>query len=120
MQTSTPSKSARKRLMISAYYKALARAKLVATGETLQPFRRSFRRAPLLHSVLPAAKRWTKRILLPNTPTWVKVASGLAQGIWLHLNLSVEGSYWIGTYEARVQDLLEERCVPGTVFYDIG
>jgi len=120
MQTSTPSKSARKGLMISAYYKALARAKLVATGEALEPFRRSFRKAPLLHSVLPGAKRWARQILLPNTPTWVKVESGLAQGIWLHLNLNVEGNYWIGNYEAEVQDLLKTLCVPGSVFYDIG
>lgn len=40
----------------------------------------------------------------------VRVESGLAQGIWLRLNLDVEGEYWIDTYEARVQNFPKSLC----------
>lgn len=106
--------------MKSAYYSALAQAKLVGRRDALKHLRRSLRRVPLVRSLLPGAKRWASNVLLPKTPEWVRVESGLAQGIWLRLNLDVEGGYWIGTYEARVQNLLKSLCAPGSIFYDIG
>jgi FkbM family methyltransferase len=48
------------------------------------------------------------------------VESGVAQGLWLLLDLDIEGGYWIGTYEERVQNLLRRLCGPGSVFYDVG
>lgn len=67
-----------------------------------------------------AAKRSAARILLPSEFTWVQVESGLAQGLWLLLDLDIEGGYWIGSYEPKVQYYLERCCAPGSVFYDIG
>ncbi len=62
-----------------------------------------------------------RQTLLPKgSATWVKVESGFAQGIWLRLNLSSEGTYWLGCYEPEVQRVLEGLVSRGCVAYDVG
>lgn len=51
---------------------------------------------------------------------WVKVETGLARGLWLHLNLANEEKYWLGYHELEVQELLRKLTIPGTVAYDVG
>jgi len=106
--------------MKAAYYSAIARSKLAAQSGSLARLRRSLAAVPLVGGALLAAKRCAKRLLLPAGPAWVQAQGGLAQGLWLLLDLDIEGGYWIGTYEARVQDLLRRLCGPGSVFYDVG
>jgi FkbM family methyltransferase len=102
------------------YYSALARARLMMRSGTLSAFGHFVRRVPLLRSIVHQAKRGVRKVLLPEEFGWVKVERGLAQGIWLHLKLAGEGSYWLGHHEVAVQELLERLCKPGFVFYDIG
>jgi FkbM family methyltransferase len=105
--------------MKAVYYSAIARSKLAAQRGSLARLRRSLTAVPLVGGALLAAKRCAK-LLLPGGLRWVQVESGLAQGLWLLLDLDVEGGYWIGTYEERVQNLLRRLCGPGSVFYDVG
>jgi FkbM family methyltransferase len=51
---------------------------------------------------------------------WVRVQTGLSQGMWMHLRLPTEGSYWRGTHERDVQNAISVAVRPGAVFYDIG
>src|SRR5580692_5885339 len=102
------------------YYSVVARSKLAARSSTLATLQRALGRLPLAGRALLAAKRSAAKVLLPSELTWVQVESGLAQGLWLLLHLDIEGGYWIGSYEPRVQNYLQRCCTPGSVFYDIG
>lgn len=104
----------------SVYYSALARAKLALGSSALAPVGRLISRMSFVQRPLSRVKRWPARLLLPDQPRWVRVESGLAQGLWLRLNLDTEGGYWIGKYEMPVQDYLKRLCVSGSIFYDIG
>ena len=106
--------------MKAVYYSAVARSKLAARSGALATLRRSLDRVPLLGSALHAVTRSATKLLLPNGLAWVQVESGLAQGLWLLLDLDVEGGYWIGAYEAPVQEYLKRFCPAGSVFYDVG
>jgi len=75
-----------------------------------------FRRAPRL------AQR-VKRLVglvLPQTPTWVQVRSGISQGMWMRLNLPDEARLWRGEHELTVQKAILAAIGPGSVVYDIG
>jgi FkbM family methyltransferase len=51
---------------------------------------------------------------------WVRVQSGLSQGMWMHLRLPGEAGYWRGTHEPDVQNAISAVVRPGTIVYDIG
>jgi FkbM family methyltransferase len=51
---------------------------------------------------------------------WVRVQSGLSQGMWMQLRLPGEAGYWHGTHEPDVQKAISAVVRPGTVVYDIG
>jgi FkbM family methyltransferase len=106
--------------MMADYYSILARARLAMRSDTLSALRHFVGRVPFLRGVAHRAKLGVRRILLPEEFGWVKVERGLAQGVWLHLKLWGEGSYWLGHHEVAVQELLKRLCKPGSVFYDIG
>lgn len=106
--------------MKALYHSAIARSKLAARGRSFSILRRSLGRVPLLGRALLAVKRSAVKVFLPKELTWVKVESGLAQGLWLWLDLDIEGFYWVGTYEPTVQDCLRRRCLQESIFYDIG
>jgi len=77
---------------------------------------RIVRRIPLMRrSVTILAK-----LLLPNTPIWVQVRSGISQGMWMRLNLQKESRLWLGEHEPTVQSALVTVILPGMVVYDIG
>ena len=99
--------------MRSLYYTSLARVKLVLRSDYLAAIRSFLRKFP------PA--RWVAGVLIPDrSEVWVKVESGLAQGIHLRLNPTLEGNYWLGYHEAEVQEPLKRLCTPSCVVYDIG
>lgn len=77
---------------------------------------RIMRRIPLMRRSV----RHVVKLLLPETPTWVQVESGLSQGMWMRLNLQNEARLWLGDHELTVQSALLAAVVPGMVFYDIG
>jgi FkbM family methyltransferase len=51
---------------------------------------------------------------------WLRVQSGLAQGMWMQLRLPGEAGYWRGTHEPDVQNAISAVIRPRTVVYDIG
>ena len=99
--------------MRSIYYSSLARLKLALRSDALSGVRSALRRFP------PA--RWIAKALIPNqSVVWVRVEKGLAQGLWLRLNPTLEADYWLGDHEPVVQAELRSRCRPGAVVYDVG
>ena len=105
---------------MSLYYSALAKCNSILKGKTSARFRRFPSRVPGLRSVISRGSLWAAKVLLPDTFGWVKVKSGLAQGIWLRLNVQKERGYWLGLHEEAVQQLLGRLCSPESTFYDIG
>src|ERR1700740_3056754 len=72
------------------------------------------RRSPRAGRVLDQLKR----MIQPHL--WVRVQSGLSQGMWMRLCLPTEEAYWRGTHEPDVQNAISVAVRPGTVVYDIG
>ena len=50
----------------------------------------------------------------------IEVAAGLLKGYQVQLNLKVEKSRWLGTYEPELQAALREFLKPGMIVYDVG
>jgi FkbM family methyltransferase len=72
---------------------------------------------------VPGVERPAKRllkVLLPSKPAWVQVRSGLAEGMWMRLNLKRETRLWRGEHEPTLQGALRAAIQPGMVVYDIG
>jgi FkbM family methyltransferase len=72
---------------------------------------------------IPGVKRPAKRLLkalLPSKPMWVQVRSGMAEGMWMRLNLRRETRLWRGEHEPTLQGALRAAVHPGMVVYDIG
>lgn len=74
------------------------------------------RRAPwLAHGVKRLAS-----LVLPRTPAWVQVRSGISQGMWMRLHLPDEARLWRGEQEVGLQKAILAAVEPGSVVYDIG
>jgi FkbM family methyltransferase len=72
---------------------------------------------------VPGVERPAKRllkVLLPSKPAWVQVRSGLAEGMWMRLNLKRETRLWRGEHEPALQGALRAAIHAGMVVYDIG
>jgi FkbM family methyltransferase len=64
--------------------------------------------------------RWTRATLVPKSRVWVQVEHGLAEGLWMRLQLPDETFLWRGDHEPDVQALLAGFLKPGWVAYDVG
>src|ERR1700678_3753807 len=78
------------------------------------------RRWPSAGRGLDQLKRWVVTRFLPKVQVWVRVQSGLSQGVWMHLRLPRETLIWHGKHEPEVQKAILAKVEPGAVFYDIG
>jgi FkbM family methyltransferase len=78
------------------------------------------RRWPGAGRGLDQLKRWVGTRFLPKVQVWVRVQSGLSQGVWMHLRLPRETLIWHGKHEPEVQKAILAKVGPGAVFYDIG
>ncbi|MBN2047235.1 MAG: FkbM family methyltransferase [Anaerolineaceae bacterium] len=56
----------------------------------------------------------------PEGLSKVEIAAGNLKGVKMYLNLHLEKDYWLGTYEADLQKILNHYVRPGMVAYDIG
>lgn len=74
------------------------------------------RRAPWL----AASVKRLANLVLPQTPAWVRVRSGISQGMWMRLHLPDEARLWRGEQEVGVQKAILAAVGPGAVVYDIG
>jgi len=70
--------------------------------------------------VVAGIRHLARRHLVPRGFEWVQVQQGFAKGIWIRIDLSRERSWWAGTHEPSVQDLLRQMIAEDTVFYDVG
>jgi FkbM family methyltransferase len=71
----------------------------------------------------PRMGRNVKRLtgwVLPQTPVWVEIQSGISRGMWMRLSLPGEARLWRGEHETAVQEAILAAICPGVVVYDIG
>lgn len=61
-----------------------------------------------------------KRHILRNGKGWVRVQSGLSQGLWMRLHLPDDARYWRGEHEPALEKAIAAVVRPGHVIYDIG
>jgi FkbM family methyltransferase len=78
------------------------------------------RRWPGIGRGLDRLKWLVKRHLLRKTYVWVRIQSGLSQGLWMRSRLPEEVNFWRGEHEPVVQNAILAAIRPGAVVYDIG
>jgi FkbM family methyltransferase len=78
------------------------------------------RRWPGIGRGLAQLKRLIERRFLRKVPVWLRIQSGLSQGMWMQLRLPGEAIIWRGKHEPAVQNAILAAVRPGTVVYDIG
>lgn len=64
--------------------------------------------------------RWSRDRLVPKSRIWVRVEEGLAEGLWMRVQLPEETFLWRGDHEPDVQAVLAKLAQPGWVTYDVG
>jgi FkbM family methyltransferase len=103
--------------MMAKLYALLYRTYLVlkkSAGEGV------LRRWPRIGRGLDQLKRLIERRFLRKVPVWVRVQSGLSQGMWMQLRLPGEAIIWRGKHEPEVQNAILAVVRSGAVVYDIG
>lgn len=80
----------------------------------------ALRRWPSAGRGLDQLKRRVETRFLPRAQVWVRVQSGLSQGMWMHLSLPREAHIWRGKHEPEVQNAILAGVRPDAVVYDVG
>ena len=78
------------------------------------------RRWPSAGRGLNQLKRQIPRRFVPEVLVWVRIQSGLSQGMWMQLRLPAEALIWRGEHDPEVQNAILAAVQPGAVVYDIG
>jgi FkbM family methyltransferase len=65
-------------------------------------------------------RHFVTRRLIPAQSEWVRVQGGLAGGLWIHIDLANERTWWLGTHEPATQEALRKLLGPDKVMYDVG
>jgi FkbM family methyltransferase len=78
------------------------------------------RRWPRAGRGLARLKRLIEHRLLCKVQVWVRIQSGLSQGLWMRLRLPGEALIWRGEHDPEVQNAILAVVLPGDGFYDIG
>ncbi len=73
-------------------------------------------KVPLLSDGVRQVLTWAA----PEGRAVVAVATGIAAGVRLRLDLKTEKYYWLGTHEAAVQQALARETKSGMTVYDVG
>lgn len=79
-----------------------------------------FRRWPGTGRGLDRIKRLAQRHFLRKAHAWVRIQSGLSQGLWMQICVSGEAGLWRGEHEPEVQNAILAVVRPGAVIYDVG
>jgi FkbM family methyltransferase len=92
--------------------------KIAALTARLLPvqLKQALYRSPTLAGLLRA----TLNRAAPQGMTEIQIAAGGLSGMTLALNLQTEKDYWLGTYEADLQQAVQEWIKPGMIAYDVG
>ena len=64
--------------------------------------------------------RSSLNLAAPQGLSEVKIAAGRAKNLQMELDLKSEKDYWLGTYEAEVQQAIVDLVKPGDIIYDVG
>ena len=78
------------------------------------------RRWPRAGRGLNQLKRLIQPRFLRKVQVWVRIQSGLSQGMWMQLRLPAEALLWRGEHEPEVQNAILAVVRAGAVVYDIG
>ncbi len=70
--------------------------------------------------VCTSVRRFLSRHLIPAQSEWVQIQQGFANGLWIHVDLVKERTWWLGTHEPATQKALRQVLGPDKVIYDIG
>jgi FkbM family methyltransferase len=75
-----------------------------------------------LYQIRPVAKliRGSLNRAAPQGLSEARVAAGGLEGLTLLLDLQIEKDYWLGTYEAELQETIRREIHPGMIVYDVG
>ena len=65
-------------------------------------------------------RRFVRTHVFPSHSEWIRVQEGFARGIWLHINVADERTWWAGTHEPSVQHALCAHLTSHMVAYDVG
>jgi FkbM family methyltransferase len=65
-------------------------------------------------------KQLVLRYFLRNAQAWVRIQSGLSEGLWMQIRLPGEAGFWRGEHEPEVQNAILAAVRPGAVVYDVG
>jgi FkbM family methyltransferase len=79
-----------------------------------------FRRWPGTGRGFVRLKRLAQRHFLPKAHAWVRIQSGLSQGLWMQICVFGEAGLWRGEHEPEVQNAILAVVRPGAVIYDVG
>lgn len=82
--------------------------------------REALSRIPEGWRVAAPIRRFLRGHFIPAGTGWIQVQKGLAQGLWMEIDLTSERTWWAGTHEPVVQELLRQVLAERTVFYDVG
>lgn len=77
-------------------------------------------RWPGLGRGLDRLKHMVQSHFLPNTQAWVRIQSGLSQGMWMQICVPREAGLWRGEHDLEVQNAISAAVRPGAVVYDVG
>ena len=77
-------------------------------------------RVPGASRASASVRRFLSRHLIPAQSEWVQVQNGLASGLWIHIDLVNERTWWFGTHEPGTQEALRRALGPDKVMYDVG
>jgi FkbM family methyltransferase len=67
-----------------------------------------------------AVRRFVRAHAFPSRNEWIQVQDGFARGIWLNINLAEERTWWAGTHEPFLQQVLCAHLKSNMVAYDVG
>ena len=68
----------------------------------------------------PVLRDAVRKVLPAGSRVWIRVPQGIAQGLWLLLDLRFESQFIASDHERPVQDILTRHLKPGDCFYDVG
>jgi FkbM family methyltransferase len=76
----------------------------------------------LAHWIPPdtRVRRFLRARMVPDRTEWVQVQQGIANGLWIRIDLARERSWWAGTHEPALQAELRRILHRNIVMYDVG
>jgi len=103
--------------VMANFYAVLYRTYLVLKKSAAEGV---LQRWPRIGRELDRMKRRIERRFLRRMRLWLRIQSGLSEGMWMRLRLPGEALIWRGKHEPEVQNAILAIVRPGAVVYDIG